>query len=38
MNNVLELNGLVKSNFTGNDNTAKLKAEIEEKNLNVNMN
>ena len=32
INKVLELNGLVKSNFTGNDHTNRLKAEMEEKN------
>lgn len=32
INKVLELNGLVKSNFTGYDNTNRLKAEMEEKN------
>ena len=32
INKVLELNGFVKNNFTGNDNTNRLKAELEVKN------
>ncbi len=34
-NKVMEINGLVKSNFTGNDNTYKLKQELIEKNKGI---